>query len=166
MLTFLCDFQISSLMEENNLLNETHQNAKKELQAFIATLEEQVKEHTANETSVKAELESLKAQIEENSKLYDNLKNVEEKLTAAQKTIDQQVSTQLLTIIYALQFCNSESYFVVCQELEKDAALKEVEAKKAAISELEKQIKELQAVNAKAKEQVTNSLHLYICNGN
>lgn len=79
------------------MLNETHQNAKKELQTYITTLEEQVKEHASNETSVKAELESLKAQIEENAKLYDNLKNLEEKLAASQKTIDQQVSLKLFS---------------------------------------------------------------------
>lgn len=50
------------------------------------------------------------------------------------------------------------------KELERDAALKELEAKKASVSDLEKQVKDLtqnlQAVTAKAKEQVT--LYIYM----
>ncbi|KAI3784586.1 hypothetical protein L1987_43688 [Smallanthus sonchifolius] len=42
-------YQISSLMEENKQLNETHGNAKKQFQITMTTLEEQVKEHTSNE---------------------------------------------------------------------------------------------------------------------
>lgn len=80
-------------MEENNLLNETHGNAKKEFQTIITTLEEQVKEHISNETSLKAELENLKAEIEEKAALKINLKNLEEKLAAAQNTIVEQVSS-------------------------------------------------------------------------
>lgn len=86
-------------MEENNKLNETHGNAKTEFQTIITTLEEQVKEHTSNETSLKAELEKLKAEIEENAVLKINLKNFEEKLAAAQTTIVEQVSSYSYAII-------------------------------------------------------------------
>lgn len=79
-------------MEENNMLNETHENAKKEFQTVIATLEVQLKEHTSNETTLKTELENLKTEIQDHAALKTNLKNLEETLAAAQNTIVEQVS--------------------------------------------------------------------------
>ncbi|XP_028963961.1 uncharacterized protein [Malus domestica] len=47
--------QISSLMDENRLLNEVHQNTNKELQQVISNLEEQLKEQKA-EAALKSEV--------------------------------------------------------------------------------------------------------------
>ena len=74
------------------MLKETHENAKKELQTFIATLEGEVEELTSNEMSLKAELEHLKAEMEENAELKNNLLNLEKELEATQNTIMEQVS--------------------------------------------------------------------------
>lgn len=79
-------------MEENNTLNKTHENTKKEFQTVIATHEGKVKEHTSNETSLKSEIENLKAVIQENAVLKNNLKDLEEKLAEAQKKITELVS--------------------------------------------------------------------------
>ncbi|PWA67359.1 hypothetical protein CTI12_AA319010 [Artemisia annua] len=85
-------YTISSLMEENNMPNETHENAKKEFQNIIATFEVQLKEHTSNETTLKTELENLKAEIQDYAG-KTSLKNLEETLTAAQNTIVEQAVT-------------------------------------------------------------------------
>ena len=82
------------------MLKETHENAKKELQTFIATLEGEVKEHISNETSLKTELEHLKAEMEENAELKNNLLNLEKKLAAAQNTIMEQVSLTHMILWY------------------------------------------------------------------
>ncbi|KAJ0830298.1 hypothetical protein HanPSC8_Chr15g0653751 [Helianthus annuus] len=114
------------------MLNETHENAKKEFQTAINTLEAQVKEHTSNETSLKLELENLKAEIEEKTALKISLKNLEENLPEARNTIKEILSQK---------------------ELELKAGLKDLEAKKESLSHLEKHVKDL-TENAKVKEQV------------
>ena len=50
-------------MDEKNLLNETHQNTKKELQSIILQLEGELKEHKENVDALKCESENLKAEI-------------------------------------------------------------------------------------------------------
>ena len=146
-----------------------HENAKKELQTFIATLEGEVKEQTSNETSLKTELEHLKAEMEENAELKNNLLNLEKKLAVAQNTIMEQVSLTHMILWYDHYYHISYVISIIKvnptmkqkethsqMELERDAALKEVEAKNASLSHLETQIKDLtQKLNAKPKEEVT-----------
>ena len=83
--------QISSVMEENNLLNETYQNAKKELESVILQLEQQLKEQTAKEDALRSNIENLKAEIAEKPVLQTRLKELEEQLVKNENQLKEEV---------------------------------------------------------------------------
>ena len=87
--------QISSVMDENNLLNETHQTTKKELQSVIVLLEGQLKESKENVDALKSENENLKAVIEEKTLLQSRLKELEEDLSKAEAQLKEEVNDLL-----------------------------------------------------------------------
>lgn len=87
-----CFLQISSIMDENQLLNETYQNAKNELQSVIMQLEGQLKENKANEDAIKSEIESLKVEIAEKSLLQTRLKELEEQLVKTEARLKEEVN--------------------------------------------------------------------------
>lgn len=78
-------------MEENNLLTETHQNTKKELQTVILQLEEQLKEQNAREDALRSEIENQKAEIAEKLLLQTRLKELEEQLIKSEDRLKQEV---------------------------------------------------------------------------
>lgn len=90
-------FQISSVMEENNLLNETFQNSKKDLQTLIVQLEEQLKEQKSNEDALKAKLEVLNTEVVQKSELQNHLKELQEQLATAEAQLEEEVTR---TIFY------------------------------------------------------------------
>jgi len=122
--------QISSVMEENNLLNETYQNGKKELQSVIIQLEEELMGQKANEDALKSQIESLKAEVAEKLALQTSLEELKKQLTAAEAQLKEQKE--------------ADSH----NQLEKDEALKksleDLEAKNKEVSHLENQVKELE----------------------
>lgn len=79
-------------MEENTLLNETFQSSKKDLQAMIVHLEEQLKEQKSNEDTLKAKLEVLNSEVGEKSELQNYLKAIEEQLATAEAQFKEEVS--------------------------------------------------------------------------
>ena len=81
-------------MEESNLLNETYQHEKKELQSVIIQLEEELKGQKANEDAMKSEIESLKAEVAEKSALQTSLEELEKQLTTAAVELKEQVFFQ------------------------------------------------------------------------
>lgn len=83
--------QISSVIDEKDLLNETNQNLKKELQSVISELEEKLKEHQKNEESLKTEVETLKTEIAEKFVLQSQLKEIEGKLIKAESRLNEEV---------------------------------------------------------------------------
>ncbi|KAK0584572.1 hypothetical protein LWI29_015388 [Acer saccharum] len=83
--------QISSVMEENNLLNETYENAKKELQSMISQLEGKLQEQKTTEDTLKFDIESLKAEAAEKSLLQTRLKELEELLVKVEAQSKQEV---------------------------------------------------------------------------
>lgn len=83
--------QISSVMEENNLLTETYQNAKKELQSVILQLEQQLKEQNAKEDGLRCDIENLKAEIAEKPVLQTRLKELEEQLVKNENQLKEEV---------------------------------------------------------------------------
>ncbi|XP_042504985.1 putative leucine-rich repeat-containing protein DDB_G0290503 isoform X2 [Macadamia integrifolia] len=85
------DSQISSLMEENNLLNETHQGARKEVQTVIVQLEEQLREQKAREVTFYGELESLKATLTEKSLLQTRVTELEQQLMLTESQLKEEV---------------------------------------------------------------------------
>ncbi|KAJ6363680.1 hypothetical protein OIU78_003788 [Salix suchowensis] len=121
--------QISSVMEENNLLNETYQHEKKELQSVIIQLEEQLKGKKAIEDALNSGIESLKAEVAERSALQTSLEELEKQLMTAEAQLKEQKE-------------------IDSQKLEKEAALKkslaDLEAKNKETSHLENQVKELE----------------------
>lgn len=97
-------------MEENNLLTETHQNAKKELQTVVLQLEGQLKEQKSNEDALKAEIEILKTEIDEKSVLKDRLKELEKQLAIAEARVKEEV---IKFIVYKLNQ-SIQNYFFEC----------------------------------------------------
>lgn len=84
-------------MEENNLLNETFQNSKKDLQTLIVQLEEQLKEQKSNEDALKAKLEVLNTEVVQKSELQNHLKELQEQLATAEAQLEEEVTR---TIFY------------------------------------------------------------------
>ena len=78
-------------MEENNLLTETYQNGKKELQTVILQLEEQLKEQNAEQDALRSEIEKLKAELTEKTVLQTHLKELEEQLVRSEDRLKQEV---------------------------------------------------------------------------
>lgn len=78
-------------MEENNLLTETYQNAKKELQSVILQLEQQLKEQNAKEDGLRCDIENLKAEIAEKPVLQTRLKELEEQLVKNENQLKEEV---------------------------------------------------------------------------
>lgn len=85
------NLQISSAIDEKNLLNETNQNLKKEFHSLIFDLEEKLKEQQKNEDSLKSEVETLKAEIAEKSVLQIRLKEIEGQLIKAESRLSEEV---------------------------------------------------------------------------
>jgi chromosome segregation ATPase len=83
--------QISSVMEENNLLTESYQNAKKELQSVILQLEQQLKEQIAKEDAFRSEIENLKAENADKPVLQTRLKELEEQLVKTEDQLKEEV---------------------------------------------------------------------------
>ncbi|KAK4804270.1 hypothetical protein SAY86_004087 [Trapa natans] len=73
--------QISLLLEENNMAKEAHSNSKRELQSAIDQLKEQLRIQQTNEGALKSEIESLKVELVEKSKLETYIKEMEEKIS-------------------------------------------------------------------------------------
>ncbi|KAF4399840.1 uncharacterized protein LOC133030283 [Cannabis sativa] len=78
-------------MDENNMLNETYQNARKEHQSTILQLEGNLKETKEIIDALKAENEQLKAEIAEKSSLQSRLKELEEHLLKAKTQLKEEV---------------------------------------------------------------------------
>lgn len=76
--------QIASIMEDNNVLNETYQKTKNEFQSEILQLEGKLKEQSKLEDALRSEIESLKAEIAENNGLKIRLKELEEELSKSE----------------------------------------------------------------------------------
>jgi uncharacterized small protein (DUF1192 family) len=78
-------------MEENNLLTETYQNGKKELQTVILQLEEQLKEQNAKQDALRSEIEKLKAELTEKTVMQTRLTELEEQLVKSEDRLKQEV---------------------------------------------------------------------------
>ena len=87
--------QVSSVMEENSLLNETYQAAKNELQAVIIQLEGQLKEQKENEDAIKSEVESLKTEVADKSVLQTRLDELQKQLVIAEARLKEEVSNHI-----------------------------------------------------------------------
>jgi len=78
-------------VDEKNLLNDTNQDLKKELQSLIFDLEEKLKEQQKIEGSLRSEVETLKIEIAEKSALRSQLQEIEGKLTKAESRLNEEV---------------------------------------------------------------------------
>lgn len=122
--------QLSSILEENNLLNETHQTSKKEHQNVIAHLEEQLKAIKSSEASLKSQLEVFQAEIHQKSQLESRIKELEDHLGSAEAQVKE------------------EKEAMSNKGLEHEATLKssseELQAKSKEVVVLQNQVKELE----------------------
>ena len=81
--SFSC-LQIASIVEDNNVLNETYQKTKNDFQSEILRLEEKLKEQSKVEESLRSEIENLKADIAENNGLKIRHKELEDELSKSE----------------------------------------------------------------------------------
>lgn len=79
------------MIDEKNLLNETNQDIKKELQSLILDLEEKLKEQQKIEGSLRSEIETLKIEIAEKSVLQRQLQEIEGQLTKSESRLNEEV---------------------------------------------------------------------------
>jgi len=79
------------VIDEKNLLNETNQDIKKELQSLILDLEEKLKEQQKIEGSLRSEIETLKIEIAEKSVLQRQLQEIEGQLTKSESRLNEEV---------------------------------------------------------------------------
>jgi len=79
------------VIDEKNLLNETNQDIKKELQSLILDLEEKLKEQQKIEGSLRSEIETLKIEIAEKSVLQRQLEEIEGQLTKSASRLNEEV---------------------------------------------------------------------------
>lgn len=93
--------QISSVIEEKNTLVETHEISKKELQAVVTRLEEQLKEQESSRSTLKAEIDNLKDEIGQKSVLQNHLNELEEQLVAY-KQVSHQSYVNLLLLFFSI----------------------------------------------------------------
>lgn len=89
-------FQISSVMEENNLLTKTYQDAKEELQALIIQMERQLREQKERENALSSDVENLKAELSEKSVLQTRIIELEEELLVAKTHLKEEVLVSIL----------------------------------------------------------------------
>ncbi|URE13289.1 hypothetical protein MUK42_24000 [Musa troglodytarum] len=80
--------QITSVMEENNMLNKMHQNSRRELEATIVQLEEKLSEQMARELSLNSIIENLKEELSEKSLMQPRISELEEKLRDAEEQLE------------------------------------------------------------------------------
>ncbi|XP_077253344.1 early endosome antigen isoform X2 [Tasmannia lanceolata] len=90
-------FQISSVMEENNLLTKTYQDSREELKALIdqleGQLEGQLNEQKARENTLNSEVENLKAEIAEKSIMQTRIAELEQHLTLAESRLKEEAES-------------------------------------------------------------------------
>ncbi|CAD5178774.1 unnamed protein product [Musa acuminata subsp. malaccensis] len=80
--------QITSVMEENNMLNEMYQNARRQLEATIVQLEEKLSDQMARELSLNSIIENLKEELSEKSLMQPRILELEEKLRDAEEQLE------------------------------------------------------------------------------
>ncbi|XP_058097152.1 uncharacterized protein LOC131242486 [Magnolia sinica] len=85
--------QISSVMEENDLLTKTYQAAREELQAVIVQMEGQLNEQKAREAILNSDVENLKAELTEKSLLQTHIAQLEEQLMLAETRLKEEVES-------------------------------------------------------------------------
>lgn len=78
-------------MEQNNTLNETHQNSKKELADVITVLQQKLDEQKSNEDTLKSTIENLRDEAGQKSVLLDRVKDLEEQLAHAETRAKEEV---------------------------------------------------------------------------
>lgn len=83
--------QITAAKEEYNKLTESYQKTKKELEAIIIQLEEQLSEQKTKEISLCADMKILKAELADKSLMQEQISELESKLLFAQKSYMEEV---------------------------------------------------------------------------
>ncbi|RWW75099.1 hypothetical protein BHE74_00016898 [Ensete ventricosum] len=142
--------QITSVMEENNMHKEMHQNARKELEATISQLEEKLREQKAREFSFASLVESLKAELSEKSLMQSDM---EKKLIhAGEKLEHQRNAVEELTARNSELNSLNES-LIKDSELKLEQAAANILQKNFEVKELLEKIKSLEEQSSFYKEQ-------------
>ncbi|XP_048434293.1 myosin-10-like [Pyrus x bretschneideri] len=134
--------QISLLTDENSLLNEVHQNTKKELQQAISNLEEQLNEQKTGEAALKSEVENLKAEVAEKPLLQNSLKELQTKSThceeESRKLAEANIKLKEDVSTYECKQSDLEAKYSTAVA-EKDESVEQLQAAKRTIEDLMQQ---------------------------
>lgn len=83
-------------MEDNVVLNETYQKTKNEFQSEILQLEGKLKEQINVEESLRSEIETLKAEVAENSGLKIRHRELEVELSKSEAQRKEEVHQSVI----------------------------------------------------------------------
>ncbi|XP_048434434.1 myosin-10-like [Pyrus x bretschneideri] len=149
--------QISSLTDENNLLNEVHQNTKKELQLAISNLEEQLKEQKTGEAALKSEVENLKAEAAGKPLLQNSLKELQTKSAhfeeESRKLADANIKLKEDVSTYESKQSDLEAKYSTAVA-ENDESVEQLQAAKRTIEDLKEQ-------HSSQGQKLQSQLHLF-----
>ncbi|KAG1365102.1 myosin-9 [Cocos nucifera] len=138
--------QVTSVMEENNMLNEMYENAKKELEAIVVQLEGQLNAQKERELSLNADVENLKAELAEKSLIQPKISQLEQQLLSSE---DKHMET-----IESMQLAAAEKEAVLTSKLnEHESTLLERDA-------LYEQLKAIQKELDLARKTITEQKEL------
>nr|XP_009405405.1 PREDICTED: golgin subfamily B member 1-like isoform X6 [Musa acuminata subsp. malaccensis] len=146
--------QITSVMEEHNTCNEMYQNARKELKAAIAQLEEKLSEQKARELSFDSLVESLKAELSEKSTMQSEL---EQRLKYAGEQLEhhREAVEELTARNFELNSLNET--LVKNSELKLEEAATSFMQKESEVKRLLEMLKSLEEQLAFYKEQAVGA---------
>ncbi|CAL9095061.1 unnamed protein product [Musa acuminata var. zebrina] len=146
--------QVTSLMEENNMHNEMHQNVRKELEAAIAQLDERLSEQKASKFSLDSLVESLKAELSEKSpmqsELEQRLRHAGEQVELHRKDVEEFAARNL-------ELNSLNESLIKDSELKLEQAAASILQKESETKELLDKLKYLEDQSTFYKEQAVEA---------
>ncbi|KAL5977493.1 hypothetical protein ACLOJK_021840 [Asimina triloba] len=158
--------QISSVVEENDLLNKTYQSAREELQAVITQMEGQLNEQMAREANLNSEVENLKAELTERSKIQSRITELEEQILLAETRSKEEVAPELTKLnnasyVESVRTAAAGKEAHLTSQLEEHARqLQERDALNEQIAQLEEELSLAHAAKAEKEAEGVKKLAL------
>ncbi|CAL9110322.1 unnamed protein product [Musa acuminata var. zebrina] len=138
--------QITAAKEEYNKVTESYQKTKKDLEAIIIQLEEQLSEQKTKEISLCADMKILKAELADKSLMQEQISELESKLLFAQKSYMEEIEGMRSTVV--------EKDVILIPKLEEHTCI--IEERDTLIQQLKKVQSDLDIAHRTIKEQFQN----------
>ncbi|THU50439.1 hypothetical protein C4D60_Mb06t20240 [Musa balbisiana] len=149
--------QINSVMEENNMRNKMHQNARKELEATIAQLEEKLSEQKAREFSFYSLVESLNVELSDKSLMQSDL---EQKLRHAEEQLEHHRQAVEELTARNMELSSLNESLIKDSELKLELAAANILRKESEVKELLEKLKSLEEQSSFYKEQAIEATEI------